>query len=148
MIIWKSSGQGLLKYNHSAPIQKVAFNPNSIMLVSCSEVDFGIWTPDQKSVTKEKVTSRIVSACWSTDGTYFAIGTLGGLISVRNQKAEEVMRVERRAPIWCLAFVPEHQGPVRPQPGALGTFPTGTSAMDHSDNLAVGCWDKTYCLYK
>lgn len=38
VIIWKSSGQGLLKYNHSAPIQKIAFNPTSIMLASCSEV--------------------------------------------------------------------------------------------------------------
>jgi hypothetical protein len=38
VVIWKSSGQGLLKYNHSAPIQKVCYNPTAIMLASCSEV--------------------------------------------------------------------------------------------------------------
>jgi len=38
VIIWKNTGQGLLKYNHSAPIQKVKFNPATLLLASCSEV--------------------------------------------------------------------------------------------------------------
>ncbi len=38
VVIWKSSGQGLLKYNHSAPIQRVAYNPTMMILASCSDV--------------------------------------------------------------------------------------------------------------
>jgi WD40 repeat protein len=38
VVIWKSSGQGLLKYNHSAPIQRVVFNPTMMLLASCSDV--------------------------------------------------------------------------------------------------------------
>jgi hypothetical protein len=38
VIIWKATGQGLLKYNHSAPIQKVRYNPTAVLLASCSEV--------------------------------------------------------------------------------------------------------------
>lgn len=38
VVIWKASGQGLLKYNHSAPIQRVAYNPTMMILASCSDV--------------------------------------------------------------------------------------------------------------
>ncbi len=38
VVIWKSTGQGLLKYNHSASIQKVKYNPSMLLLASCSEV--------------------------------------------------------------------------------------------------------------
>jgi intraflagellar transport protein 122 len=108
VIIWKSSGQGLLKYNHSAPIQIISFNPTSIMLTSCTEVDFGIWTPDQKQVTKEKVGSRILSVSWSSDGNFLALGLLNGVVSIRNQKAEELLKIERKAPVWSWHLFPKH----------------------------------------
>jgi intraflagellar transport protein 122 len=38
VVIWKSTGQGLLKYNHSAPIHCVSYNPTMIILASCSGV--------------------------------------------------------------------------------------------------------------
>jgi len=38
VVIWKSSGQGLLKYNHSSPIQRVLYNPQMMILASCSDV--------------------------------------------------------------------------------------------------------------
>ncbi|KAJ1434177.1 hypothetical protein B484DRAFT_394171 [Ochromonadaceae sp. CCMP2298] len=145
VVIWKSSGQGLLKYNHSAPIHCVCYNPTMIILASCSGVDFGLWTPDQKQVTKEKMPSRITSACWSSDGTTLALGLLSGLISVRNQQAEEVLRIERRAPIWTLTFIPDLSPPTKP---AAGAGAAGASIAENKDLLVVGCWDKTFSLYK
>lgn len=38
VVIWKSSGQGLLKYNHTSPVQRVRFNPTLMLLASCAEV--------------------------------------------------------------------------------------------------------------
>lgn len=147
VVIWKNTGQGLLKYNHSAPIQRVKYNPSTLLLASCSEVDFGLWTPDQKQVTKEKVPSRIVSVAWSTDGTLLALGMLNGMISIRNQQAEELLKIERKAPIWCLTFIPEPQVPQRPT-NNNSNGNVSNSLLDHSDNLAVSSWDKDYVLYK
>jgi intraflagellar transport protein 122 len=155
VVIWKNTGQGLLKYNHSAPIQRVKYNPSLLLLASCSEVDFGLWTPDQKQVTKEKVPSRIVSVSWSLDGTILALGMLNGMISIRNQQAEEILKFERKAPIWCLSFIPEPQGPQRSSASANSSAANaaapsagGNSLLDHTDNLAVCSWDKEYVLYK
>lgn len=155
VVIWKNTGQGLLKYNHSAPIQRVKYNPATLLLASCSEVDFGLWTPDQKQVTKEKVPYRIVSAAWSTDGTLLALGMINGLITIRNQQAEELLKFERKAPIWCLTFIPEPQGPSRPANPTANSSGNNSSGgggnnglLDHADNLAVSTWDKDYILYK
>ena len=38
VVIWKSSGQGLLRYNHTSPIQRIKYNPLSLQLCSCSDV--------------------------------------------------------------------------------------------------------------
>jgi intraflagellar transport protein 122 len=165
VIIWKSSGQGLLKYSHASPIQCVKYNPTMLLLASCSDVrhkssvfylvfkhifcqaDFGLWTPDQKQVTKEKMPSRILSAAWSSDGSMLALGMLSGQISVRNQQAEEIVRFERKAPIWCLAFIPDFAPPVaKPANGVVAGAPI--PGTDITDILAVGCWDKTYSLYR
>lgn len=105
--------------------------------------------PDQKQVTKEKVATRIVSAAWSNDGTVIALGLLSGVVTIRNLKAEEVIKIEKKMPVWCLAFIPEQQGPTKTnQGGTPGNFPTNSSGPDYADNLIVGCWDKTYTLYR
>jgi hypothetical protein len=75
-----------------------------------------------------------------------ALGMLSGQISVRNQPAEEIVRFERKAPIWCLAFIPDFAPPAAKPTGAAAGAPTVGS--DSSDILAVGCWDKTYSLYR
>lgn len=119
-----------------------------------------MWTPDQKQVTKEKVPSRITAACWSTDGSMLALGMLSGLISVRNQQAEEVLRFDRRAPVWSLVFIPDTTAPA-PAAGvsgkgtAIGAAPgsaqggaSAESSGPNKDLLVVGCWDRTYSLYK
>ncbi len=94
-----------------------------------------------------------------------AIGMLSGQISVRNQQAEEIMRFERRAPIWSLVFIPAASAPApasssssgagtKGQGTTIGAAPGttqggGASSGDvNRDLLVVGCWDRTYSLYK
>ncbi len=38
VVIWKSKGEGLLKYNHASPVLRVKFHPTLMKLLSCSEV--------------------------------------------------------------------------------------------------------------
>jgi intraflagellar transport protein 122 len=38
VVIWKGDGKGMLKYTHTASIQRVKYNPHSIQLASCSDV--------------------------------------------------------------------------------------------------------------
>eukprot|EP00605_Chrysophyceae_sp_TOSAG23-4_P001709 GSChrysophyteH1.ASY1.ANO1.1878.1 assembled CDS len=136
VVIWKISGQGKLKYPHSAAIQRVKYNPVSFQLASCSDVDFGLWMPDKKQVPKEKTGSRILSAAWSSDGATLALGLLNGCITLRNQDAEETHRIDRKAPVWCLSFIPN-------------TLPSKTgSSNPEGEMLAVGCWDKTLTFYR
>ncbi len=42
----------------------------------------GLWTPEQKSVAKHKVSSRICDCSWTNDGQYFALGHFDGSITV------------------------------------------------------------------
>ena len=135
VVIWKASGQGRLKYNHSSPIQRVVYNPASFQLASCSDTDFGLWSPDQKSVVKEKVGSKILSAAWSSDGTTLAVGMLNGTISLRNQQAEETHRIDRKFPVWCLAFVPN------PHPAKI-------SSSTEGEMVVTGSWDKNLTFYR
>jgi intraflagellar transport protein 122 len=111
-------------------------------------VDFGLWTPEQKQVMKEKVGSKILSAAWSTDGTAFAIGMQSGSVSIRNQKAEETHRIDRRAPVWCLAFIPNFAPPIsKGAQGAAGSQSAPPQGVEN-DVLIIGCWDKTLSFYK
>jgi len=92
-----------------------------------------------------------------------AIGMLSGQVSVRNQQAEEIMRFERRAPIWSLVFIPDASAPAPASSSGAGTKGQGTtigaapgttqgggasSGDVNRDLLVVGCWDRTYSLYK
>ena len=55
IIIWKgSTATGLLKYTHKWSIQHLAYNPVTHSLASCTESNFGIWSPEQKNVKKYK----------------------------------------------------------------------------------------------
>ncbi len=111
-----------------------------------SQLDFGLWTPDQKQVTKEKVPSKILSVAWTFDGTTLAVGMQNGTISIRTNQGEEVQRIERKAPVWCLAFLPGL--PPSAQSNAKGGSGSPTSNNIESDLLIVGCWDKTVSTYR
>jgi hypothetical protein len=104
------------------------------------------------------VPSRIVSAAWSTDGTMLALGMISGLISIRNQQAIEIHKFEKKAPVWCLTFIPDFYpaklnniaGSGQGSNSNLNANPTGSPQQPEASNdlLAVGCWDKSYSLYR
>ena len=48
-------------------------------------VHLGLWSPEQKSVTKFKVPSRATSCAWTNDGQYFAVGIYSGIVSIRDK---------------------------------------------------------------
>uniref|UniRef100_UPI00358E285F intraflagellar transport protein 122 homolog isoform X2 n=1 Tax=Myxine glutinosa TaxID=7769 RepID=UPI00358E285F len=110
VIIWTSKLEGLLKYTHKDSIQCVAYNPVNHQLASCSCTEFGIWSSENKSVSKNKISSRITCCSWTNDGQYLALGLYNGMISIRNKNGEEKARIDRSsqtpAPIWSICWKP------------------------------------------
>ncbi|VDM96734.1 unnamed protein product, partial [Thelazia callipaeda] len=99
----------LLVCRHSEAIQCLAFSPLSCHLLSCAISDFGLWTQLEKSVRKQRTTSRCSCCAWSCDGQFYAIGMFDGTVSLRSaENGEEVKKIVRPAgePIWALTFAP------------------------------------------
>ncbi|PNI31981.1 IFT122 isoform 26, partial [Pan troglodytes] len=67
---------------HNDAIQCVSYNPITHQLASCSSSDFGLWSPEQKSVSKHKSSSKIICCSWTNDGQYLALGMFNGIISI------------------------------------------------------------------
>uniref|UniRef100_F7ETH3 Intraflagellar transport protein 122 homolog n=1 Tax=Macaca mulatta TaxID=9544 RepID=F7ETH3_MACMU len=110
VIIWTSKLEGILKYTHNDAIQCVSYNPITHQLASCSSSDFGLWSPEQKSVSKHKSSSKIICCSWTNDGQYLALGMFNGIISIRNKNGEEKVKIERPggslSPIWSICWNP------------------------------------------
>ena len=49
----------------------------------------GMWSKEQKSVTKHKVYSKILCARWNNDGQYIALGMYNGHIQIREKNGQE-----------------------------------------------------------
>uniref|UniRef100_A0A8C4TA70 Intraflagellar transport protein 122 homolog n=1 Tax=Erpetoichthys calabaricus TaxID=27687 RepID=A0A8C4TA70_ERPCA len=132
VIIWTSKLEGILKYTHNDSIQCVAYNPITHQLASCSSGDFGLWSPEQKSVSKNKVNSKITCCGWTNDGQYLALGMFNGIVSIRNKNGEEKVKIERPggslSPIWSIAWSP--------------------SKDEHNDILAVADWGQKLSFYQ
>ncbi|KAA8590882.1 hypothetical protein FQN60_001825, partial [Etheostoma spectabile] len=132
IIIWTSKLEGILKYTHNDSIQCVAYNPVTHQLASCSTGDFGLWSPEQKSVNKHKVSSKITCCGWTNDGQYLALGMMNGVVSIRNKNGEEKVKIERpggsSSPIWSIAWNP--------------------SKDEHNDILAVADWGQKLSFYQ
>ncbi|XP_059169667.1 intraflagellar transport protein 122 homolog [Physella acuta] len=132
VIIWTNKLEGILKYTHNDAIQCLAYNPVSHQLASCAITDFGLWSPEQKSVTKNKVSSRITCCSWTNDGQYLALGLYNGLVSIRNKSGEEKVKIERPqaniAPIWSVSWNPNKD--------------------ESSDVLAVADWGQKLSFYQ
>ena len=45
----------------------------------------GLWSPEQKSVNKQKVSARVTCCGWTNDGQFLALGQANGIISVRSK---------------------------------------------------------------
>ncbi|KAM9681018.1 intraflagellar transport protein 122 homolog isoform 3-T4 [Dama dama] len=110
VIIWTSKLEGILKYTHNDSIQCVSYNPITHQLASCSSSDIGLWSPEQKSVSKHKSSSKITCCSWTNDGQYLALGMFNGVVSIRNKSGEEKVKIERPggslAPIWSICWNP------------------------------------------
>mmetsp|Transcript_104276 Transcript_104276/g.185337 ORF Transcript_104276/g.185337 Transcript_104276/m.185337 type:complete len:1306 (+) Transcript_104276:111-4028(+) len=130
VIIWTHKAEGILKYNHNESIQCLAYNPVTQQLASGTASDLGLWSPEQKSVSKRKVNSKILCMSWTNDGLHVALGLFSGHISIRDKFGEEKADVVRQAPIWTLAWNPVQ------------------TKTDPTDVLVVGCWDQTLSFYK
>ncbi|XP_068600570.1 intraflagellar transport protein 122 homolog [Brachionichthys hirsutus] len=132
IIIWTSKLEGILKYTHNDSIQCIAYNPVTHQLASCSSGDFGLWSPEQKSVNKHKVSSKITCCGWTNDGQYLALGMMNGVVSIRNKSGEEKVKIERpggsSSPIWSIAWNP--------------------SKDEHNDILAVADWSQKLSFYQ
>uniref|UniRef100_A0A7S3GCF1 Intraflagellar transport protein 122 homolog n=1 Tax=Palpitomonas bilix TaxID=652834 RepID=A0A7S3GCF1_9EUKA len=128
IIIWKNNAEGILKYTHNDPVQCLAYNPTSHQLASCTNTDFGLWSPEQKSVPKHKVPSRVLCCSWTNDGHFLALGLFNGTITIRDKNGGEKVVIERTAPIWSLSWNPSREEPF--------------------SVLSVCCWDQTLSFYQ
>jgi len=106
IIIWTDKAQGILKYSHNETIQRLAYNPVTAQLASCTAADFGLWSPEQKSVQKHKVPAKILCAAWTPDGQFLALGMLNGHVTVRDKHGAEKVSIVRDSPVWCMAWNP------------------------------------------
>ncbi|XP_035193141.1 intraflagellar transport protein 122 homolog isoform X1 [Oxyura jamaicensis] len=132
VIIWTSKLEGILKYTHNDSIQCVSYNPLTHQLASCSSSDFGLWSPEQKSVSKHKASSKITCCSWTNDGQYLALGMFNGIVSIRNKNGEEKVKIERTggvsSPIWSICWNP--------------------SRDERNDTLAVADWGQKLSFYQ
>ena len=110
VVIWKHELEGVLKFTHNDSIQAMAYNPVTLQLASCSLQDFGLWSGEQKSVVKNKLSSRATCCAWTHDGQYLAIGLFAGVVSVRQRSGEEKVMIQRPGghPVWCLSWSPSY----------------------------------------
>mmetsp|Transcript_26127 Transcript_26127/g.60322 ORF Transcript_26127/g.60322 Transcript_26127/m.60322 type:complete len:1204 (+) Transcript_26127:58-3669(+) len=128
VIIWKSNAEGILKYTHHDSIQDLQYNPLTQQLASVTAVDFGLWSPEQKSVAKHKLGARALCSSWTNDGQHLALGLFNGEVTIRNKQGIEKVKIERHAPVWALSWNPSRDEP--------------------SDIIAVACWDQTLSFYQ
>nr|XP_037271005.1 LOW QUALITY PROTEIN: intraflagellar transport protein 122 homolog [Rhipicephalus microplus] len=132
VIIWTASLEGILKYSHHDSIQCLTYNPLTHTLVSCSCSDFGLWSSEQKSVSKHRTSGRVTSAGWNPDGQFLALGLATGVVSIRGRSGEEVVRIDRpggpKAAVWGVCWNPVKEEGV-------------------GDILAVADWAQTLTFY-
>ncbi|KAI8463130.1 MAG: intraflagellar transport protein [Monoraphidium minutum] len=102
------TGEGILKYAHGDSVQALAYNPVTQQLASGTATDLGLWSPEQKAVTKHRVTSKILCLAWTGDGGLLAMGCYDGSVSVRDRAGAEKARFSAgTTPVWSLAWSPQ-----------------------------------------
>ncbi|CAH1783917.1 unnamed protein product [Owenia fusiformis] len=172
VIIWTNKLEGILKYTHNDAIQCLAYNPVSHKLASCAITDFGLWSPEQKSVSKHKLGARVTCCSWTNDGQYLALGLYTGSVSVRNKAGEEKVKIDRPggglSPIWSITWNPSREeaydilaiadwgqklsfyqlsGKQIGKDRSLGYDPCCVSWFSKGEYVVIGGSDKQCCLH-
>ncbi|VDD89863.1 unnamed protein product [Enterobius vermicularis] len=117
VIVWTEQHEAILKYSHSDSVQCLAFSPVGCFLLSCAVTDFGLWTKTEKSVGKQRVTSRCTSCAWNSDGRIYAVALFDGTVMLRlfdvlnqvslcREGGREIAKLTRPSgeAIWAMAF--------------------------------------------
>lgn len=69
VIVWNEEGKGILKFSHSASLQRARFCPvNNTLLTACSS-ELCLCQPEKKKVDRIKISSRVRSMSWTLDGS-------------------------------------------------------------------------------
>ncbi|KNE55608.1 hypothetical protein AMAG_01497 [Allomyces macrogynus ATCC 38327] len=138
-----------VKYTHTASVQALAFSPVSGAVCSATAVDFGLWNPETKAVTKFKVPAKLVCCAWSCDGQYLALGSVAGTVSIRNKVGEERAVIERGSdvPIWALQWNPGVIKPHASPNDASKRKDGGGGDVTLADALLVTDWNQTLAFY-
>uniref|UniRef100_A0A8B9BSP0 Intraflagellar transport protein 122 homolog n=1 Tax=Anser brachyrhynchus TaxID=132585 RepID=A0A8B9BSP0_9AVES len=127
-----AAGNRLLVYDTSdgTLIQPLKGHKDTVYCVAYAKD--GLWSPEQKSVSKHKASSKITCCSWTNDGQYLALGMFNGIVSIRNKNGEEKVKIERTggvsSPIWSICWNP--------------------SRDERNDTLAVADWGQKLSFYQ
>ncbi|XP_063560215.1 intraflagellar transport protein 122 homolog isoform X3 [Gorilla gorilla gorilla] len=105
-----AAGSRLLVYDTSdgTLLQPLKGHKDTVYCVAYAKD--GLWSPEQKSVSKHKSSSKIICCSWTNDGQYLALGMFNGIISIRNKNGEEKVKIERPggslSPVWSICWNP------------------------------------------
>uniref|UniRef100_A0A2K5I4K7 Intraflagellar transport protein 122 homolog n=1 Tax=Colobus angolensis palliatus TaxID=336983 RepID=A0A2K5I4K7_COLAP len=108
-----AAGSRLLVYDTSdgTLLQPLKGHKDTVYCVAYAKD--GLWSPEQKSVSKHKSSSKIICCSWTNDGQYLALGMFNGIISIRNKNGEEKVKIERPggslSPIWSICWNPSRK---------------------------------------
>ena len=105
VIIWSAAGEGLLRYSHSSPITSLSFNPVTGQLASGSEKDIGLWSAEQQTVDKIKISSPSLLVEWSEDGLWLICGFACGKIRAYDRFGKKRWKLIGSASFQCVAWI-------------------------------------------
>uniref|UniRef100_A0A2I3H1M5 Intraflagellar transport protein 122 homolog n=1 Tax=Nomascus leucogenys TaxID=61853 RepID=A0A2I3H1M5_NOMLE len=127
-----AAGSRLLVYDTSdgTLLQPLKGHKDTVYCVAYAKD--GLWSPEQKSVSKHKSSSKIICCSWTNDGQYLALGMFNGIISIRNKNGEEKVKIERPggslSPVWSICWNPSRE--------------------ERNDILAVADWGQKVSFYQ
>uniref|UniRef100_A0A2K6GBL2 Intraflagellar transport protein 122 homolog n=1 Tax=Propithecus coquereli TaxID=379532 RepID=A0A2K6GBL2_PROCO len=127
-----AAGNRLLVYDTSdgTLLQPLKGHKDTVYCVAYAKD--GLWSHEQKSVSKHKASSKITCCSWTNDGQYLALGMFNGIISIRNKNGEEKVKIERPggslSPVWSISWNPSRE--------------------EHNDIMAVADWGQKLSFYQ
>ena len=69
VIIWRTGGEGIVKFNMGSSIKTLSFNPITAELACGAGSELGIWSNDSSSISRIRLHSRSALCEWSPSGT-------------------------------------------------------------------------------